>query len=203
MFGEGLITRLLVIIIVDLELADIISDEPVYEFPKRFARRKRISYLVLPTLFYGALVVGFLLAGPSVIGNTQLVLSMFGFLTVVLAFFMLLIYSSRPWILVYPRRIHVGGEQFDTQHLQAIIVFMDRRMMFERPPYQLIFVVDDPDLGPTRVTSEAIRNVQDVDTIVRDLRKLLPEVKFVDRTLTGGTANSQDMMDAMGVRIDE
>ena len=54
-----------------------------------------------------------------------------------------------------------------------------------------------------KVTSEAIRNVQDVDTIVRDLRRLLPDVEFVDRTLTGGTANSNDILDAMGARMDE
>jgi len=184
-------------------LADILSDEPVYEYPRRFAHRKRISYLVMPILFYGALLVGLLVSGPEVRANTQLVLYMFLFLTAVMGFFMLLTYSARPWILVFPDRIRVGGREFDAHNLRTIIVFMDHRLMFDRPPYQLIFVVDDPGMGPITVRSEAIRNVQDVDTVVRDLRRLFPDVEFIDRTLTGGSAVPKEMLEAMGTRVDE
>lgn len=190
-------------VFVNLDLADIVSDEPIYEFPKQFSRRKRVSYIALPALFYGALLVGMLAGGPAVSGNTELVLYMFGFITVILGFFMLLIYSARPWVLVYPSRVRVGKMEFPTRYLRTVIVFMDRRLMFERSPYQLIFVVDDPALGPIKVTSEAIRNVQDVDTIVRDLRQLLPEVEFLDRTLMGGSAVSQEIVEAMGVRSED
>ena len=201
--GEGLITDPSMGRFVNVDLADIVSNEPIYEFPKRFSRRKRISYIALPILFYGALLVGMLVGGQAVSGNTELVLYMFGFLTVILGFFMLLIYSARPWVLVYPSRIRVGKMEFPTRDLHTVIVFMDRRLMFERPPYQLIFIVDDPALGPIKVTSEAIRNVQDVDTIVRDLRQLLPEVEFVDRTLMGGSAVSQEILEAMGAPSEE
>jgi hypothetical protein len=197
MCGEGLITPASVLNLVTMDLADIVSDGPVYEYPKNFQRRKRISFLVLPALFYGALLVGILMAGPSVSSNSQLVLYMFLFLSGVLLFFLLLVQSSRPWILVYPHKVRVGGMEFPTNILQSVIVFMDRRMMFERPPYQLIFVVSYPDVGQVRITSEAIRNVQDVDTIVRDLRELLPHVEFVDRTLTGGSAVSSKMLENM------
>ena len=50
------------------------------------------------------------------------------------------------------------------------------------------------------VFSEAIRNGQDVDTIVRDLRELLPDVVFLDRTMTGGTAVSQEFLEAMAAQ---
>lgn len=172
-------------------------DEPIYEFPKRFERRKRISYVILPVLFYGALLVGIGLGGTEVRGNLELVLYLFLFLTAILGIMMLLVYSSRPWVLVYPGKMRVGSKEFATKDIRAVVVFMDRRLMFERAPYQLIFVVDDPTFGSTRVTSEAIRNVQDVDTIVRDLRELLPGVEFVDRTLTGGSAASAEMMKAL------
>ncbi|MCK5251516.1 MAG: hypothetical protein KAQ96_01150, partial [Thermoplasmata archaeon] len=69
---------------VNVDLADIVSNEPIYEFPKRFSRRKRISYIILPALFYGAILVGMLVGGQAVSGNTELVLYMFGFLTVIL-----------------------------------------------------------------------------------------------------------------------
>jgi hypothetical protein len=186
-----------------MDLADIISDEPVYEYPKAFARRKRLSFIILPALFYGALLVGILLAGPSVSGNGQLVLYMFLFLTVILGFFLLLVHSSRPWILVYRDRVRVGGMEFPIRSIEAIIVYMDRRMMFERPPYQLIFVVAHPEVGQIRVTSEAIRNVQDVDTVVRDLRGLIPDAEYVDRTLTGGSAVSHEMLEAMPSQPEE
>ncbi|MCK5252877.1 MAG: hypothetical protein KAQ96_08000 [Thermoplasmata archaeon] len=186
-----------------MDLVGFASDEPIYEFPKRFSRRKRMSYIVLPLLFYGALLMGILVGGPDVYGNIGLVMYMTLFLTLVLGFFMLLIYSSRPWVMIYPNKVRVGKVEFPTKYLEAIIVFMDRRLMFERPPYQLIFLADDPALGPIKVTSEAIRNVQDVDTIVRDLRQLLPEVEFVDRTLMGGSAVSQEMLEAMGAQSDE
>jgi hypothetical protein len=185
------------------DLADVVDDRPIYEFPKRFARRKRLSYMVLPILFYGSLAVGLLVGGPDVRSNTTLVLYMFLFLTAVMGFFMLLILTSRPWILVFHDRVRVGSMEFPIPRLQAIVVFVDRRLLFERPPYQLIFIVEDPDVGQMRFTSEAIRNVQDVDTVVRDLRELLPEVEFVDRTLTGGSAVSQEMLEAMEAQVDE
>ncbi|NIP36896.1 MAG: hypothetical protein GWN18_18185, partial [Thermoplasmata archaeon] len=163
---------------------------PVYEFPKRFAQRKRISYVVLPGLFYGSLLVGLVISGPEVWGNAQLVLYMFLFLTAVMGFFMLLVLSSKPWILVFRDRVRVGRWEFPIDRLRAVIVYVDRRLMFDRPPYQLIFVVQDPEGGQMRFTSEAIRNVQDLDTLVRDLRELLPGVEFLDRTLSGGSAVS-------------
>jgi hypothetical protein len=174
-----------------------VTDGAIYEFPKRFARRRRRSLVVLPLLFYGALAAGLAVAGPSVRANTQLVLYLFLFLTAVMGFFMLLVLSSRPWILVFPDRVRVGGAEFPTSGLRAVVVFVDRRMLFERPPYQLIFIVEDPELGKVRFTSEAIRNVQDVDTLVRDLRELLPGVEFVDRTLSGGAAVTQGMLASM------
>lgn len=183
---------------VQAEPMSIGLDEPIYEYPKRFERRKRISYVVLPALFYGALLVGIGVGGPEVRDNTDLVLYMFLFLTAILGILMLLIHSSRPWVLVYPGRMRVGNTEFPIKDISTVVVFMDRRLMFDRPPYQLIFIVDDPTMGPIRVTSEAIRNVQDVDTIVRDLRELLPEVEFLDRTLTGGSTLSAGMLEAMG-----
>ena len=175
-----------------------LEDAPVYEFPKRMARRKRISYVALPALFYGSLLVGLAVAGPSVWGNARLVLYMSLFLTGVMGFFMLLVHSSRPWLLVFGDRGRVGGREFAIKDLGTVIVYVDRRMMFERPPYQLIFLVDDPVEGPTRIISEAMRNVQDVDTAVRDLRRLLPGVEFVDRTLSGGSALDRKMVASMG-----
>ncbi len=176
---------------------------PVYEFPKRFAQRKRISYVVLPGLFYGSLLVGLVISGPEVWGNAQLVLYMFLFLTAVMGFFMLLVLSSKPWILVFRDRVRVGRWEFPIDRLRAVIVYVDRRLMFDRPPYQLIFVVQDPEGGQMRFTSEAIRNVQDLDTLVRDLRELLPGVEFLDRTLSGGSAVSQEMLEAMSAQPDE
>lgn len=185
------------------DLADVVDDRPIYEFPKRFARRKRLSYVALPLLFYGSLAVGLAVSGPEVRGNARLTLYLFLFLTAVMGFFVLLIYTSRPWILVYHDRVRVGSMEFPLSRLQAIVVFMDRRLVFERPPYQLIFIVDDPDIGQMRVTSEAIRNVQDVDTVVRDLRGLLPDVEFVDRTISGGSAVSPEMLEAMEAQSDD
>ncbi len=185
------------------DLADVLDDRHIYEFPKRFARRKRVSYMVLPVLFYGSLALGLLVGGPEVRSNTTLVLYMFLFLTAIMGFFLLLIHTSRPWILVFHDRVRVGSMEFPIARLRAIIVFVDRRLLFERPPYQLIFIVDDADVGQIRVTSEAIRNVQDVDTVVRDLRELLPDVEFVDRTLTGGSAVSDEMLEAMQAQNDE
>jgi hypothetical protein len=179
------------------------TDGAAYEFPKSFARRRRSSLMVLPVLFYGALLAGLAVGGPSVWGNMQLILYLFLFLSAVMAFFMLLVLSSRPWILVFHDRMRVGSMEFPISRLQAIVVFMDRRLVFERPPYQLIFLVEDPEIGQLRITSEAIRNVQDVDTLVRDLRELLPEVEFVDRTLSGGSVVSQEMLDAMAANADD
>ena len=188
----------LVLATVHVEAMSVGLDEPIYEFPKRFQRRKRISYVVLPALFYGALLVGIGVGGPEVRDNTDLVLYMFLFLTAILGILMLLIYSSRPWVLMFPGRMRVGLTEFPTKDISALVVFLDRRLMFDRPPYQLIFMVDDPTLGSIQVTSEAIRNVQDVDTIVRDLRELLPEVEFLDRTLSGGSTVSAGKLEAMG-----
>lgn len=192
-----------VVVHMEVRPGEVLDDRPVYEFPKRFARRKRMSLVVLPFLFYGALLVGAVLGGPSVWGNTELMLYLFLFLTAIMGFFMLLAYSSRPWILVFDDSMRVGGIGFRIKDLHSVVVFLDRRMMFERPPYQLIFLVDDPVHGPARITSEAIRNVQDVDTVVRDLRRLLPDVEFVDRTPTGGSAVSEEMLEAMSAQPDE
>jgi hypothetical protein len=195
-----LITPRSVLMVVNIDLADLVSDAPIYEFPRQFARRKRISYLALPALFYGALLVGLLVSGTGVRANTQLVLYMFGFLTAIIGFFMLLIYSTRPWILVFPSSMRVGRREFQTRDLRAVIVYMDRRLMFDRPPYQLIFMVNDPLLGTVRVNSSGIRNVQDVDTVVRDLRELLPDVEFLDRTLSGGSAVTEELLEALEAR---
>jgi hypothetical protein len=162
-----------------------------------------MSLVVLPFLFYGALLVGAALGGPSVRGNTELMLYLFLFLTAIMGFFMLLVHSSRPWIVVFDGRMRVGGLEFLIRDLSSVIVFLDRRMVFERPPYQLIVLVDDPVHGPAKITSEAIRNVQDVDTVVRDLRRLLPGVEFVDRTPIGGSAVSEEMLEAMSAQPDE
>lgn len=178
-------------------LSALIDDGPVYEFPKRFSRRKRISYMVIPTLFYGSMAVGFALGGPDVRGNLQLMAYLFAFLTLVMAFFLLLVYTARPWILVFRDTMRVGRREFLIKHLKKVVVYLDRKMLFERPPYQVIFLVDDPLEGEMRITSEAVRNVQDVDTIVRDLRRLLPNVEFVDRTMSGGSAVDLETLDAM------
>ena len=99
--------------------------------------------------------------------------------------------------------MRVGRKEFNNTDLRAVIVYMDRRLMFERPPYQLIFMVDDPQTGLTRINSTGIRNVQDVDTVVRDLQRLFPDVEFLDRTMTGGSAVTKEMLDIMGARMDE
>ncbi len=186
----------------DVKLETMVGDEPLYEFPKRFGRRKRVSYVVLPVIFYGSLGAGLAVGGPGVWTNTPLVLYTFLFLTAVMGFFMLLVRSGRPWILVFRDRLRVGTVEFPVGDLTTVIVFLDRRMMFERPPYQLVFVVDDRSRGPMRVTSEAIRNVQDLDTLARDLRGLLPGVEFVDRTLSGGSAMSRGMVASVGAKGD-
>jgi hypothetical protein len=199
MCGKGLITYPSVDFFVETDDLRIMDDGPVYEFPKRFSHRKRISLIVIPALFYGAMLVGILLGGPDVRGNTQLLVYLFAFLTLVMGFFMLLVYTSRPWIQVHREKMRVGGREFPIKYLKKVVVYLDRKMLFERPPYQVIFLVDDPLEGQIRVTSEAVRNVQDVDTIVRDLRQLLPDVEFVDRTLSGGSTVSLESLEAMGV----
>jgi hypothetical protein len=45
--------------------------------------------------------------------------------------------------------------------------------------------------------------VQDVDTIVRDLRKLLPDVEFKDRTMSDGSAVTRGMLDDIRMRSDD
>jgi len=182
-------------VLVTIELRELGTDEPVYEFPKEFKKRRRRNLVILPVLFYGALLVGLLLSGSW---DRGLVVSLMAFLSLVLLLFMALAWSARPWIIVYTGSVMVGGHRFRRDDLRTVVVYVDRRMMFERPPYQLIFVVDDPHAGPTRYTSEAIRNVQDVDTLVRDLRRILPGVEFVDRTPTGASAVSEQTLAAMG-----
>ena len=182
-------------VIVTIDVRELGADEPVYEFPKEFKKRRRRNLVVLPALFYGALLAGLLLSGTW---DPGLVLSLTGFLSLVLLLFMALAWSARPWVIVYTDSVMVGGHRFPRDDLRTVVVFVDRRMMFERPPYQVIFMVDDPQAGPTRYTSEAIRNVQDVDTLVRDLRRLLPGVEFVDRTPTGASAVSEQMLATMG-----
>lgn len=182
-------------VLVTIEVRELGTDEQVYEFPKEFKKRRRRNLVILPVLFYGALLAGLLLSGSW---DRGLVVSLMAFLSLVLLLFMALAWSARPWIIVYTDSIMVGGHRFRRDDLRTVVVYVDRRMMFERPPYQLIFVVDDPHAGPTRYTSEAVRNVQDVDTLVRDLRHILPGVEFVDRTPTGASAVSEQTLAAMG-----
>lgn len=198
MSGKGLKRPPGIGAIVRTEVRELGREDLVYEFPRRFRSRKRRNLVILPALFYGALLAGLLLSGSPGDMDTGLVLSLTGFLTLVLLLFMAIAWSAKPWVQVLTDSLVVGGHRFRRDALTSVVVFVDRRMMLERPPYQLIFVVDDPRAGPTRYTSEAIRNVQDVDTLVRDLRRLLPDVEFLDRTPTGASAVTEQMLLEMG-----
>lgn len=203
MYGKGLISGPSLVAIVYTRVDMMSTGGPVYRFPRDLEMRRRRAYVIIPLLFYGSALIAMAVSGPVETWNVGFLSMVMLFLTLVVAFLLVLVRYQRPWVELHQDTMRVGRHEFQVSDLRSVIVYLDRKLMFERPPYQLIFLVVEPDYGPKWIYTDPIRNVQDLDSVVRDLRGLLPDVAFLDRTLSGGPSVPSEILDRPVGEIDQ
>jgi hypothetical protein len=160
-------------------------EEGGYEYPRDLRRRKALGYVIVPVLFYAPILVGAAMnSGNGGIGS-DLLLSLVLFLSIFVALLLLIVHSQRPWVGFDGLTVTVEGEGFQVRHLTSMALSTTGRAGLEPTHYTVSFTVEEPGMPATTLETHPIRSVKDTDQLVRDLRRLLPDVPFHDRTPLG------------------
>jgi hypothetical protein len=119
------------------------------------------------------------------------------FLSIFVGLLMIIVYSQRPWVTIEDYTMTVEREEFQLNHLGSFSLFIKRRAGLQPTEYFIAFDIFEPGSPPWNATTHSIRSVKDADTLVRDLRTLLPDVTFYDRTPLAEALATHDRLERM------
>ncbi len=153
-----------------------------YEFPKNLKTRKLWGYILIPVLFYSPLLIGLATIDPDEGVSTDFLLTIAMFLSIFVGLLMIVVHSQRPWVIIEDYTMTVEKEKFQINHLGSFSLFIKHRAGLQPTEYFIAFDIFEPGSPPWKASTHSIRSVKDADTLVRDLRTLLPDVTFYDRT---------------------
>ncbi len=153
-----------------------------YEFPKNLKTRKLLGYILIPLLFYSPLLIGLATNDPDEGVSTDFLLTTAMFLSIFVGLLMVIVYSQRPWVIIEDYTMTVENQEFQINHLGSFSLLIKKRVGLQPTEYLISFDIFEPGSPTWRATTHSIRSVKDADTLVRDLRTLLPDVTFYDRT---------------------
>ena len=153
-----------------------------YEYPSDLRKRKRMGYVLVPVLFYVPILIGLALSGGGGGVGTNFLLVLVMFLSIFVGLLLLIVHGQRLWVEIDGPVMRVEGREFQLRHLVAMGLEIKGRTGLEPINYVITFDVLEPPSGPVRFETHPIHSVRDADTLVRDLRRLLPGLDFHDRT---------------------
>ena len=168
-----------------------------YEFPKNLKTRKLWGYILIPVLFYSPLLIGLATIDPDEGVNPDFLLTVAMFLSIFVGLLLIVVYSQRPWVTIEDYTMTVEKDEFQINHLGSFSLFIKRRAGLQPTEYIIAFDIFEPGSPTWRATTHSIRSVKDADTLVRDLRTLLPDVTFYDRTPLAEAFATHDRLERM------
>lgn len=174
-----------------------------YEFPKNLKSRKLAGYILIPVLFYSPLLIGLATNDAEEGVSTDFLLAIAMFLSIFVGLLMIVVYSQRPWVIIEDYTMTVENEEFQINHLGSISLSIKKRAGLQPTEYFIAFDIFEPGSPPWTATTHSIRSVKDADTLVRDLKTLLPDVTFYDRTPLAEAFATHDRIERLSRRDNE
>jgi len=171
-----------------------------YEFPKNLKTRKLLGYILIPVLFYSPLLIGLATSNQEDGVSTDFLLTTAMFLSIFVGLLMVIVHSQRPWVIIEDFTMTVEDQEFQINHLGSFNLFIKKRAGLQQTEYVISFDIFEPGSPTWSATTHSIRSVKDADTLVRDLRTLLPDVTFYDRTPLAEAIVTHDRIERMAIR---